>query len=431
MGRLPLRARAFLLSLVALAALMLIDAASLGVPADTRALMLCGVTLFTLILAGMHPIELSHTTKLNVSTAIEFALPLIVGPALAMWTVAACALALTRWHMTKRAWRWYNVAFNAANTVVSVGTAGLVYAYTAGSSGLLTSADSITGVAIAGATYFALNIGSIAVMVSLARNADTVASFLSAFRVAAPQFVGLMALGLVAAMVYAVSAVAAGLLLIPLVAVYFSLKSTLALRAETKHALEVLAIQVDHYHPYTAEHSDRVARYASRIARRMCLAQDQVDMITRAARIHDLGKLGIWRDMLNKTAALTPEERAEIETHPARGAELVSQFADYRNGRDLILHHHERYDGTGYPNKLKGDEIPLGARIIAVADAADAMMSDRPYRKALGVPEVMRELEKNRGKQFDPEVVDVMLTILDMETSRATVRSLSRSQALA
>jgi HD-GYP domain-containing protein (c-di-GMP phosphodiesterase class II) len=133
--------------------------------------------------------------------------------------------------------------------------------------------------------------------------------------------------------------------------------------------------------------------------------------------------------MLNKPAALTDDERAELQTHPARGAELVSRFSDYRTGRDLILHHHERYDGQGYPDGLKGDEIPLGARIIAVADAADAMMSDRPYRKALGLSDVMRELERNRGKQFDPAIVDAMLWVLEKETAAEARPALARAAA--
>ena len=139
----------------------------------------------------------------------------------------------------------------------------------------------------------------------------------------------------------------------------------------------------------------------------------QVSNIDRAARIHDLGKLRIWAEMLNKPSKLTPDETRELQTHPARGAQLVSRFRDYRNGKDLILHHHERYDGQGYPDGLKGDEIPLGARIIAVADSADAMMSDRAYRKALTAAETIQELSRNSGKQFDPMVVKAMLEILE------------------
>ena len=384
-----------------------------------------------LILADTHMLELSHTTKLSISTAVEFALLLMVGPSLAMWTIALSALLLARWQQVKRAWRWYNVAFYCANVVVSIGVAGLVYQRTSGGAPLLSTPFSALAILLAATTYFMLNVGNVAVMVSLARNSDSMASFLSAFQVAAAQFAGLMMLGIVAAAVYAASPVSAVLLLIPLSIAYFSLKSTLALRTETKHALETLAIQVDQYHPYTAKHSDRVALFAARIATTMHLADEQVEIITRTARIHDLGKLGIWREMLNKPSALTEAERAEMQTHPVRGAALVSGFADYRNGRDLILYHHERYDGRGYPNGLKGEEIPLGARIIAVADAADAMMSDRPYRKALTMAETMRELERNSGKQFDPSIVDVILWILAKEASTEAQPSLVRAPVIA
>lgn len=394
---------------------MLLDAEPFEGPVDPQAILACLIVGVLLVVASTHPVELSHTTKVNVSTALEFALPLMVGPDLAIWTLAFSSLALTRWRQSRSGWRWYNVAFNAANLVLSVGVAGLVYQFTANGTRILGSPNSVLAIVLAGATYFVLNVGNVAVMVSLARNSDTVSSYLTAFQTAAPQFVGLLAIGVVTAAVYAASPISTPLLTIPLVAAYFSLKSSLALRSETKNALEALAIQVDQYHPYTAEHSDRVARFSEKIARNLHLADDQVDAIVRAAQIHDLGKLAIWQEMLNKPTVLTEEERAQLQTHPARGAELVSRFSDYRNGRDFILHHHERYDGQGYPYGLKGDGIPLGARIIAVADSTDAMMSDRPYRKALTVDETMLELERNRGKQFDPMVVDVMLSILEKE----------------
>lgn len=427
MGRLPQRARAYLLFVVGCAVLMLLDAAPFSRPPGREVVLACAVMGVMLLLADTHMIELSHTTKVSVSTAVEFALLLMVGPALTIWTLAVCVLVLARWQQVSRGWRWYNVAFYGANLVVSVGVAGMVYRFTAGSSPILSSTESVLGILLAAATYFVLNVGNVAVMVSLARNADTASSFLAAFQVALPQFAGLLALGVVTAVVYTSSPVAAMLLTIPLGGVYVSLKSSLAVQAETKHALETLAIQIDRYHPYTAEHSERVAAYSTKIARSMHLAEDQVETITRAAKIHDLGKLAIWRDMLNKPTALSDEERAELETHPARGADLVSGFADYRSGRDLILHHHERYDGHGYPKRLAGEEIPLGARIIAAADAADAMMSDRPYRKAMTVADAIRELERNRGKQFDPIVVDAILSILEKESASESHASLARA----
>ena len=424
MGRLPLRARAYLLFVLVCAVLLLLETNPIAHPPGRETLVVCLALGLGLVLADTHLIELTHTTKVSVSTALEFALLLMVGPGMALWTIALSVAVTARWHL-RRAWKWYNVAFYAANSVVSVNLAGLVYQRLSSGAPLLSSGASVLALLLAGTTYFLLNVGIVAAMVALARNSDSLANFLSAFQVAAPQFAGLLALGLVAAVVYSVSPAAAVLLLIPVVGVYASLRSALTLQSETKRAIELLAAEVDRYHPYTAQHSERVAQYAVRIARKMQLSEEQVETISRSARIHDLGKLSIWSVMLNKPGGLTEEERREMESHAARGAALVSQFPDYRNGRDLILHHHERYDGRGYPSGLKGDEIPLGARIIAVADAVDAMMSDRPYREVLSVAETMRELDRNRGGQFDPMIVEVMLGILEGDAKQASRSSRS------
>jgi hypothetical protein len=412
MGRLPRRARAYLLFILSCAALLLLATNPAQSPLGRDDLLLCLVMAVGLVLADTHMIELSHTTKLSVSTALEFALLLMVGPALAVWTIAVSVVATAPHHL-RRAWKWYNVAFYAANGVISVSAAGELHSRLSAGAPLLSSPQSALALLAAAITYYLLNVGIVAGMVAMARNSDSLANFISAFRAAAPQFAGLLALGTIAATVYSHSPLAAALLAIPLLGVYSSLRSTLNLRAETKQALEKLAAEVDQYHPYTAQHSERVAIYSARIAHKLQLSEEQQVNIQRAARIHDLGKLGIWKEMLNKPSKLTPEEVKELQTHPARGAELVSRFPDYRNGKDLILHHHERYDGHGYPDGLKGDEIPLGARIIAVADSADAMMSDRPYRKALTAAETIEELSRNSGKQFDPMVVNAMLEILE------------------
>jgi HD-GYP domain-containing protein (c-di-GMP phosphodiesterase class II) len=275
-------------------------------------------------------------------------------------------------------------------------------------------------------------VGIVALIVALAKHSDTLSNFLSSFQVAAPQFAGLLALGAVTAVVYSSSPLAALMLVIPLFGVYTSLRSALMLSVETKRAIEALALEVDQYHQYTAQHSTRVVEYSGRIARRMHLSEEQVEAITRAAQIHDLGKLNIWRGMLNKPSRLTEEEMQELRTHPTRGADLVSRFPDYRNGRGLILHHHERYDGNGYPSGLRGKEIPLGARIIAVADATDAMRSDRPYRKALTLAATVKELDGNRGRQFDPAIVDMMVEILEDEANASeSHRELGQARATA
>jgi putative nucleotidyltransferase with HDIG domain len=177
------------------------------------------------------------------------------------------------------------------------------------------------------------------------------------------------------------------------------------MQLETDHALLLLADTVDKRDEYTYQHSLRVAGYCGEIAGALDLPRSEIELVISAARVHDLGKIATADRILYKQAALTDEERKAIIAHPADGSELAGQFSMYRTGRDCIRHHHERWDGTGYPDGLAGTRIPLGARIIAVADAYDAMTSDRPYRAALSPEIALGELRAGAGRQFDPDLV--------------------------
>ncbi len=189
------------------------------------------------------------------------------------------------------------------------------------------------------------------------------------------------------------------------------------LRSDTDKALVLLADTLDKRDPYTAEHSKRVADHSERIAVAMGLPLDTVELVVSAAHIHDLGKISIDNRILFKEGKLTEEERRQINKHPAAGAALAGQFNLFGAGADIIMHHHERWDGTGYPEGLSGEDIPLGARIIAVADVYDAMTSDRPYRAALSHEVAIAELANGAGTQFDERCVEAFLS-LDGERAR-------------
>jgi hypothetical protein len=181
------------------------------------------------------------------------------------------------------------------------------------------------------------------------------------------------------------------------------------LRDDTDKALVVLANTIDKRDAYTYQHSARVSDYVAGIVTRLNLPTDQANLIVSAAHVHDLGKIAIDNRILFKEGPLTEEERLQVNTHPAAGAELAGQFSMFGEGADIIRHHHERWDGTGYPDGLAGDAIPLGARIIAVADVYDAMTSDRPYRLALTHEVAVSELVRGCGTQFDSRVVAAFL----------------------
>jgi HD-GYP domain-containing protein (c-di-GMP phosphodiesterase class II) len=177
---------------------------------------------------------------------------------------------------------------------------------------------------------------------------------------------------------------------------------------ETRVAMEGLANALERRDAYTYRHSIRVTEHVRTILGAMPqIPRLTAEAIIAAAQVHDLGKVGSRDGSLKKPGELSAEERQEIEQHAAIGADIVGRLEAYKQSVDTIRHHHERWDGSGYPDGLEGERIPLGARIISVADAFDAMTSDRVYRAALPVDMAFAELAKGRGTQFDPQIVDL------------------------
>jgi len=181
------------------------------------------------------------------------------------------------------------------------------------------------------------------------------------------------------------------------------------LRETAEESIRALAGAIEAKDPYTRGHSDRVTHYSRLIALTMGLDGRQVDVIVRAAILHDVGKIGVPESVLNKPGRLTAEEFRLIQRHPDVGADIVREIRAMGESLDLIRAHHERFDGKGYPRNIAGDSIPLGARIMAVVDTYDAMTSDRPYRQGLPATFAYEEIDRCSGTQFDPEVAKVFL----------------------
>lgn len=182
----------------------------------------------------------------------------------------------------------------------------------------------------------------------------------------------------------------------------------------TIHAL-VLALEARD--PYTRGHTERVTKYAIEVGRVLSISQTKLEILRYAGEVHDVGKISIPDFILNKPGRLTPTERAVIELHPLKGTEMLEPLEFLRPAIPIVRHHHERYDGTGYPDGLEKDKIPLMARILACADAFDAMTSDRPYRsRRLTVEEALTEIKNNAGSQFDPHIAHLFIQIIRSQT---------------
>ena len=174
-----------------------------------------------------------------------------------------------------------------------------------------------------------------------------------------------------------------------------------------------IAKTVDAKDVNTSQHSFRVSEYSVLIARKLGFSEQACDELRRTALLHDIGKIGIPDNVLNKPSRLTDEEYEVMKSHVVKGAEILKNFTLFEHVEEGALYHHERYDGRGYVHGLKGEEIPLNARIIGIADAFDAMTANRVYRKKLDPEYVIGELEKGRGAQFDPKLTDILLKLIE------------------
>ena len=174
-------------------------------------------------------------------------------------------------------------------------------------------------------------------------------------------------------------------------------------------SVKVLAEAIDAKDPYTLGHSDRVRRMSLKIAIHLGFPEDRMESLEYGALLHDIGKIGIKDEVLQKQTVLSPREYQYIQEHPLIGVKIVEGVDFFKDKVPMIRHHHEHYDGNGYPDGLAGDTIPLEARIIAIPDAFDAMTSMRPHRNAMPLEDVLLELESHKGKQFDPHVLEIFL----------------------
>lgn len=185
--------------------------------------------------------------------------------------------------------------------------------------------------------------------------------------------------------------------------------------------IKALLRALDAKDPYTSGHSQRVVKLANKMADALNLTDDERFTLTLAAYLHDIGKIGIPDNILQKSASLADYELRRAKDHPIIGSQIIGEIEELADVASIVRHHHERYDGTGYPDGLKGEAIPFFARIIAIIDAYEALVSDRVYRKGISREEALREIERNAGTQFDPYLTKIFLNIMrEEQTSVST-----------
>jgi putative nucleotidyltransferase with HDIG domain len=327
-------------------------------------------------------------------------------PMLASGITALTVDAFVRRKPTIRVW------FNTAQYMLAVGVGAIVYRNLGGLVSLDEFSFSLIPFVALVLTFFVVNHGSVSLAVSFSSRGVSIREAwgrISGSALATDLLSSTLAI-LLAFLYVKLQFLGLAVIIFPLFLARQLYQMNLQLQEELEEKLELMVKAMEARDPYTSGHSRRVAEYAVVIARELRLPPAELDGIKRAALLHDVGKIyEEFAPLLRKEGRLTPEEMMVMRSHVVRSAQLVATAARLRGVVEaMIRHHHENYDGSGYPDGLARDQIPIGARIIMIADTVDAMTTDRPYRKALSLQRAIEELRKYAGHQFDPRLVELV-----------------------
>ncbi|MGI6143034.1 MAG: HD-GYP domain-containing protein [bacterium] len=363
--------------------------------------------VFVLAAEGM-PVYLPREIIVSVSFCVIYAVLLIYRPG-----VGSLVASMGAFVGNRPGTPWYRILFNAAQLALSAGMAGIVFQWWGGKPGSLDVVGDLVPIIMGALVYFLLNSSFIAIVAGLSQGISPVDIWISRVGSVVINYLVLIPLAVLIAILFIRDGIPGVLLLvIPLALARFSFQQYTNMRNLYIQTIKAIVAAVDAKDSYTRGHSDRVREHCVAMARELRLPEREQEVIEYMALLHDTGKIGISESILNKPGRLTDEEYQAIQEHPVIGARIVSEVDFFKKASAIVRHHHEWYNGEGYPDGLKGEDIPLGARIIAVADAFDAMTSERPYRGVRSTAEALAELEAYAGRQFDPRVVEAFLRVM-------------------
>jgi HD-GYP domain-containing protein (c-di-GMP phosphodiesterase class II) len=362
--------------------------------------------------AELSPIPLPGLNAyITVSSALDYAAIVVFGPVVAamLSTISTVATSLFVRRLSP-----HKVLFNVCLFIVTILAAGWVFESLGGHT-TANVGELVLPLTACGITYFVIDTFGVSLIIGLLQR-------ISAWRVwqrtylwtTITHLVGFVPLGAIIAIIYLqIGIPGVALFLIPLMLARYSFRLYMDLRSAHIDTVRALTSAIDASDPFTKGHSERVTAYSTEIAREMGLSERRVMTIEYASILHDMGKVAIQHEILLKPGDLSDKEWELMRTHPRTGAKIVADLHFLKGARDVVLYHHERFDGKGYPEGIAGEDIPLEARIVKVADAFDAMMSHRPYRQSLGLEKAKSELVAGKGTEFDPAVVDAFLGLIE------------------
>ncbi len=404
--RFPLSFTLFYAAVVLGAAALVVWALPARGPLQPAAL---AVVLAALIFAEAAPVAMPSGGTATAGEVITLPALIILGPLYASLLDVLSLLVVHTLAVRKSPVR---VAFNAAAFTLTNFAAWSVWRamHWPGRAGFLFD---VLPVAAAGITLFAVNSALVSIVIALTDGPGVGRVWQRNFQSSLPHHLSFVALGVLVTVTYgAVGPWAVLLCGPPFLVARHSFRLYTEIRSDLKEFVRALSEVLEEVDPYTRHHSQRVAQYAVRLARGIGVLESEIEEIEYAALVHDLGKIGPQHQhILQKPGTLSLEEQRTLRSHPAAGAEIVAKVRALRRASEIVRSHHERPDGQGYPFGLRTADVPIGARILNVSDAFDAMTSDRPYRRALSPDAALQELIRGAGTQFDAEVVNCLVRL--------------------
>lgn len=383
----------------------------LVLPVEFTTLLVILTLAITIAVLDHYPVRLysnqaNGVVEITISIAVKIAAVLLLPPPVVVLSVFCGTLLAEVW--LRRV--WYKLIFNVGMVAAEFAVVSVLYSYLRDPSvPLLGSPQNIFALVALGISDVVLNGIFVCMVIALATKSPIRYIWEQNYRPLVLYDLSMVPIGVFIYILWIYSPWSIVLAAVPLLVMRHSYKLVNELRRQTRQALYALAQVLDERDQQTTHHSELVAEHAALIARTLELDAEQVEVITLAAVMHDIGKIGMRNDILFKPGSLSHEEREMAKRHAAIGGNLLEKFPLFEKGASYVRHHHERWDGGGYPDGLRGEAIPLGARILAVADSFQAMIEKRPYREPIPEPLALQRLWESAGSQFDPDVVTAFL----------------------